>query len=113
MPNKQRERSAFRTDGKSREDVVAAGLYVAAERGKPDLRGWVSAMAQVFRDQGLEVVHDPIKGSALACEHYNVLCWPVKVADQSDIAQKIADTVCVEELPAPLPVWSASTPAPP
>lgn len=74
MPNKQRERSVFRTDGRTREDVVAAGLYVAAERGKSGLHGWVSSMAQVFREQGLEVVHEPIDGSTLACEHYNVLC---------------------------------------
>lgn len=74
------------------------------ERGKRDLRGSVSSTAQVFRDHGLEVVHDPIEESTLACEHYNVLCWPVKVADQSDIAQKIANTVCVEDLPAPIPV---------
>ena len=104
LPNKARERSMFRTDGKSRDDVVAAGKYVAAARRKKNLYGWVSAAAQVVSAQGLEIVCDPIKDAQLSCMHYNVLGWPVKQADQSHIAQEIADTVCVEDLAEPIPV---------
>ena len=67
MPNKKRERSAFRTDGKSRDDVVAAGKYVAAKRGKRKLYGWMSVAAEVFRDHGLEPVCDLPDKCAAEC----------------------------------------------
>ena len=104
MPNKKRERSVFRTDGKSREDVIAAGRYVVVTRKQKNLYGWLSSPAELFREHGLEIVCDPIKGTSLSCKHYNALCWPVKDADQADIAQKIADKVCVEDLSEPIPV---------